>query len=52
MTKIKLPANSQFGFDIFWLLRLLAQLPPFEIELPVPGSDELLVITLDLEIKQ
>jgi len=51
MKNLQLSDSSIYGFDIFWLLRILAQLPPIEFELPIPGSEESLVIVLDLNIK-
>ena len=42
---------TNYGSTIFWLLRMLAQLPPFEIKLDIPDSTDQLVITLDLELK-
>jgi len=51
MTKIDLAYPAALGLNIYWLLRLLAQLPPFVIELPIPDSEDRLLISLNLEIK-
>lgn len=51
MTKPIIADAETFGFNIYWVLRLLAQLPPIELDFPIPDSVEKLLITLDLKIK-
>lgn len=40
------------GVNWFWILTLLVQLSPFEIKVDIPGTDEKLYVSINLDMKK
>jgi len=51
MTKTTPIPISTFGLDLAWILRLLAQLPPVEIDIPIGSSTDVITLVIDLKVK-